>query len=535
LTKILKLKPEIVKQLHPSAVKWFAELNAAIEQQLMIDGLTTTDIEIFLSDNEREELQGHNSEIEMALVTCINPNGMYTDPRLNSSFGPIFMMMQLGSFVQVENVKSLLRIVYERKVATMQQAVKNRDEFERRTRAFKALNPPISLAKKYLKCAEEYPRFEMSINGAVDAYLEAGAFYLYQDKAKAYLRCLEVIENRRQEEKQKQRAQSAANEYNRHLNEEIRELTTRLHRREKNLSSYFQAMVQDKRYSGHNFDYILSEQQQEDLDFILVSVANRQLERLCSEDLRQFIVLPSKYYRRYYPMPSAIYSFDAVPSLDFSFEIFAVAYAEIFLKQGKKTFEGFEFSLPSIEEKDNFSLLKNTKFLGYYYSIIRPNDFNGYVFWKRIPLILLEGLLTGKTEPEGTTILAASDTVTIYRVQGFEREVNVPDKFAKYLRTIGGINELVGMGIISEKVGNIVRVVLGRGEVKWRVPLAGAKGKRGDSMKAQVFRLFDEGKSPSDHEVKALGIKPNTAYRYFQLWKRACNHGSSQCNSADKS
>ena len=518
MTAILNLKPEIAKQLHPSAAKWFDELNAAIEQQLMIDGLTTTDIETFLSDSEREELQGHNSEIEMALVACINPNAMHTEPRLNSNLGPAFLMMQLRSLTHTENIKSLLRVVYERKVATMQQAVKKRDEFERRTRAFKALNPPIVLAKKYLNCAGEYQRFEMSINGAVDAYLEAGKFYLYQDKAKAYLRCLEIIENRRQEGKRKQRAQSSANEYNRHLNEEIRELTTRLHRREKNLSSYFQAMVQDKRYSGHNFDYILSEKKRRDLDPVLVSVVDKQLERLLSDDLRQFIVLPLKYYRRYYPLPSASYSCEEVPCLDFSFDIFAVICAEVWLKPGKKSFDGFDFPLPYVEGKNGLSLLESPKFLGYYYCISRPEEIKAHIFWKRIPLIILKGLLNGEIRPEGTTISAASDEGITYRIPKLEDEITIPNAFADYLRSIGTIDQMVSMNILTKKVADIVKSeLIGLAET-CEIPSSEERVKRQDTKKASLWQLFDAGKRPGDPEVKALGINPKTVYRYYQEW-----------------
>jgi len=40
------------------------------------------------------------------------------------------------------------------------------------------------------------------------------------------------------------------------------------------------------------------------------------------------------------------------------------------------------------------------------------------------------------------------------------------------------------------------------------------------SKKAHVFQLYNDGKRPSDSEVKSLGIKPDTAYRYYQDWKK---------------
>lgn len=523
MSAILNLKPEIARQLHPSAVKWFDERSAAIEQQLTIDGLTVDDIATLLSDDEKGELQRHKSEIEMALLTCINSNAAYLGASFDSGLGPVFLMMQLRSFIHIENIKSLLRKVYERKAATRPEAVKKRDEFERRTHAFEALNPPIALARKYLNCAGEYAKFEMSVNGAVDAYLDAGEFYLYQEKASEYLRCLDVIENRHRKDIRKQCARSAADAYNRRLNEEISELTTQLHRREKNLSSYFRATAQDKRYSGHSFEYILSEKGRKELDLILVSIANKQLEGLCSEDLRQFIVLPLRYYRRYYPLPSASYSFEEVPCLDFSFDILAAIGAEVWLQPGKKSFDGFEFPLPSIEGKSGLSLLKSPKLLGYYYSISGPEELNAHVFWKSIPLILLKGLLNGEIRPEGTTISAASDEGITYRIPKLEGEITIPNAFADYLRAIGTIDQMVSMNILTMRVASIVKSEFNEITQEREVSSSEKRVKRHDTKKARVYQLFDRGKRPSNPEVKALGIKPNTVYRYYQDWKKTRN------------
>ncbi|MDH4292294.1 MAG: hypothetical protein OEV56_06780, partial [Dehalococcoidia bacterium] len=64
-------------------------------------------------------------------------------------------------------------------------------------------------------------------------------------------------------------------------------------------------------------------------------------------------------------------------------------------------------------------------------------------------------------------------------------------------------------------------------EVKHKILPAREKAVRRDSMKERVFRLFDEGKRPGDPEVKALGIKPNSAYRYYQEWKKASDRSQS--------
>ncbi|KKN59498.1 hypothetical protein LCGC14_0541120 [marine sediment metagenome] len=41
-----------------------------------------------------------------------------------------------------------------------------------------------------------------------------------------------------------------------------------------------------------------------------------------------------------------------------------------------------------------------------------------------------------------------------------------------------------------------------------------------ETRKELALALFDQGKRPSDPEVKALGLKPKTCYNYFQDWKK---------------
>jgi len=524
MVTILSLKPEIAEQLHPFAVKWFGELRGAIEKQLEIDGLTVDDVESLLSQDEEGELQRQKSEIQMALLSCVNPDVASTDLLFNSGFGPAFLMMQLRSFTAADEIKSSLRKAYKRKAAATSEPMRKKNELKRRTRAFEALNPPIALARKYLTDPAEYLRFEMSISGAVDAYLEAGELYGSHEKAKEYGQCMEMIEDRQREEARKQRARSDADAYSRCLNEEIRELTSQLCRRERNLSGYFRATIRDKRYSEHSFEYILSKEEKKKLDLILVSVANKQLERLCSEDLRQFIVLPFTYYRRYYPLQSASYSFEEIPCLDFSFDIFAALCVEIWLKPGKRSFDGFEFALPFTEGPNGLSLLKNPEFLGYYYSIAGTEALNTHLFWKRIPLVILRGLLNGEMRPKGAIVSAASDEAVTYRIPGLEGETTIPNAFADYLRKIGTIDQMISTGIMSEKVANIVKSELTElAQIREASSLKEGTT-REDTKKARADQLFDRGKRPSSPDVKALGIKPNTAYRYYQDWKKTQNH-----------
>ena len=40
------------------------------------------------------------------------------------------------------------------------------------------------------------------------------------------------------------------------------------------------------------------------------------------------------------------------------------------------------------------------------------------------------------------------------------------------------------------------------------------------SKQKEAFELFNQGKRPSDLELKALGLADRTLYNYFQLWKK---------------
>lgn len=40
------------------------------------------------------------------------------------------------------------------------------------------------------------------------------------------------------------------------------------------------------------------------------------------------------------------------------------------------------------------------------------------------------------------------------------------------------------------------------------------------SKRNKAFELFNQGKTLDDPEVQALGLKPESAKRYFRLWKQ---------------
>ncbi len=513
MTEIFGLEPEYKERLNHCALKRFNDWQERILskapqlRQLTIEQLNA-DLDAYLHDNEKVEFSKCVADIAEWLSKCMDTGDRY--------FPYAYDTQVIDPMIRIQ---SLIVETYQRAEAERQK----KEYQDRRFAAFLSIKPPVDDAKKYLN-DKEHNEFRLAVGKAIDAYIEKGTAYLSDMRAFDYGWWLEKIQERKKKEAQKLQATSTAVEYNHRLNQEMAKLTARLDQKQRDLGSYFRAKVQDMRYTNHDFDYVLSKKDETEFDGTLVSVANKRLKQLCPEILRQFVVFPSQYYRRYYPLPSASYSFEEVPSLDFNFDIFAATYAEVWLRPVKIRFDGYEFLLPWLKDKNGLPLLEKPKCLGYYYLILRPEDLGGHVFWESIPLVLLKGLLDGEARPDGSTILEATDSVTTYRVRGFEDEVEVPDKFVEYLKSIGSMDKMIDMGVMTKKVGNIVKAALGELEIERKIPPTREKTGRRDSIKEKAFRLFDGGKRPGDPEVKALGIKPNTAYRYYQDWKKACSH-----------
>ena len=513
MSAILTLKTEDAKRLNPHALErledWQDDILRSVPQlgQLNTEQLMLL-LNTYLCDTELVEFERCLGDVRRWLSDCMNTGDGY----LREAYATWVIR-------PMSRVKSLMVGAYEKA-----ESERRKEEYDEKWRAaFISMKPPVDDAEKYLN-DKEHDEFILAMGRAIDAYLERGEPYPADLRTLDYLQCLERIQERKKEEAQKLQAIDTASKYNHRLNQEIRELASRLDYERRDLADFFRANIQDKRYKNYSFDYVLSEEDKMNLDATLVSVANKRLEQLLSNELRYFISLPSRYYRLYFPLPIATYRLEKVPCIDIGFDVFAAAYAEVWLKPEIKEFNSYEFDLPWMEERNCLGPLEKARFLAYHHLILAPEDLGGHVSWRSIPLILLRGLLDGETRPDGCTLSTASDSVTAYRVQGFEGEVEVPDEFVEYLKSIGSIDEMIGTGIMSEKVGNIVKAALGEVEAKSRTSLAREKAGKRDSMKERAFRSFDNGKRLSDPEVKALGIKPKSVYRYHQEWKKARNH-----------
>jgi len=500
VTEILSLKPEDKERLNSHALErlneWQGKILSKVPQlrQLNVEQ-AKKDLATYLDENEIAEFNKCLADIKSWLSECMDTGDKY--------FSYAYATWVITPMSRIEY---LVTKTYQTK----------EDEKEWNT-AYNALNPPGRDAKTYLT-DEEYKGFVKAAGQAIRARIEKGEDYLGDARSVDYQRYLARIHDRKEKEKLLFIARLAAQEFNRQLNEEKVRLRALLSPNRKVLEGYFRKQVKDRRYSGQDFSRLLSQKEKQDFDNILVGVSRSKAEELVPKDFRSFIV--SECWRSFFLLPSVDYILEEVPCLSFMFEVFAVVETGVWLKPGQKQFNSYVFDFPWGEKKDSSSA-KTREFLGYHHFLLTPEELEGWSFWQDIPLVLLRGLLSGETRPSGTVITSASNDEMTYKVEGFEEQVEIPTQIAEYLEHIGSIDGMVDMGIMSKKVGNIVQTALAELEAKRKTPPATKKAGRRDSIKEMASHLFDEGKRPSDPEVKALGIKPNTAYRYYQDWKKA--------------
>ena len=484
---ILSLEPEgIEKRMHPRALEHFRKFQADARFEVPLEEL---------KDDEKPEFQRYMNQIKDGLRTCVDiGDGDSLDNQAK------LLLFEVHTIIPMFSIRQSLKKVYDRKVKSLREEQEKRKEEERQRAAKakeeqrkreekaeaqrrekeeeerwraarKAVNPPIDDAEKYLNKPGEHDRYIQAALVAIEVYMEKGEEYVDDSRTFDYRWYLKEISRRKTQEAQKAHAISEAKKYNAYLNQEISRLRSKLEPKQKDLITYFKLKIKDSRHTDHNFDYVLSVEETNDFDSTLVSVANEKLEQLIPNDLRQFIAIPSQYYRIYIPLPSASYNLKGIPCLDFSFDIFAAAYGEVWLKVSQKEFEGYIFDLPATEGTNGSALLEKPQFIGYHYLVLTPQDLGSGVPWDSIPLVLIKGLMNGELQPAGTTVLAVSEARTTYKINGFEGQSTIPDSFADYLKEIGGIDQMVSIGIIGKKVANVIKKIFTQPETKGKTPL----------------------------------------------------------------
>ena len=521
IAKILGFKHENVSRIHLHALERLNELNNDILRevpefgQLDINEINA-DLDTYLNDGDKARLEEDKVDITEWLCKSVDVTDSSSYPYATWIIHP---MSEFKSLIQkAYRAKAEEAREEERRQQEEAEAERMKKEKEERWwAAYKALNIPATDASTYLK-PEEHEEFADSILGAVDAYFAKKESYILDSRAGDYLLWINEINKRKEEERQKIVDNLAAREFNNSLSKHIAGLKYKLSNKPRDLQNYFTAKIQDKRYTGHNFDYVLDDEQERRFDVTLVRVANDKLKQIIPPDLLEFIEIPSTYYRLYFPLPLISFNFEGIPCLDFCFDIFTTAYAEVLLKPKVKKFGICSFNLPAGKEGSVLVPLEEPELLGYFYILLTPEDLGGYVPWETIPLVLLKGLMNGETKPPGITISAASDSTVTYKIAKFKEEVNIPDSFASYLRDIGNFDKLLSKANATEKVASIVRAELRELKVEHEALSPEGKTIRKDSKKEKAFRLFREGKGPTSPEIKALRLHKSTPFKYYNQY-----------------
>lgn len=447
------MNPDDEKRLHPYALerfnKWRTDILSSIPQlgELNADEIEA-DVNTYLADCEKARLAKHRAEIVEWLKRCLDIGGDY----LPSPYDTHVVDHMLG-------IKSLLREVYDRKEAKKKEEQRKRECEKRWQAAFEALAPPLDNAKIYLS-NEEHQRFEGSFFGAVNARLEKGEKYSTDARASEYCRLCAVIRERCEERQRKEAAESESWRYNRTLIDEIEKLKSGLYHQPQNIEDCFERSVVDSRFTGQRFVELLSAEERASLRARIDRIARDKLQELVSGALTDCINCELNTFL--FLLPSADYSFEGVPCLDFILDAFAVVETRVWLRPAQKRFGNYVFTLPLTEHKcgscgSYFKMLEEPELLGYHYVVLTPADTGIYLFWQRVPLVLIRGLMLGDAEPVGTVIIRASEGETEYRVKNFKMEVTIPDSFASYMIDIGGIDGMETLGILSEKLTDHVR------------------------------------------------------------------------------
>ena len=505
MAEILSLKPEDEKRLHPEAAKWLNNWMAEIESEVPLQELSDDDLNTLLSDDERRDFIRYKDEITGGLARCINMD------EASAIIGLSLGAFKLDSLLPMWNIKSLLKKAYNRK----EEEQRKREREKRWHVAGEAVNPPINEAKRYLN-DEEYDKFIQAALEAIEVYLKKGEDYLDDVGTFEYRWWLEKIKGRKEEERRQIAAKLEAQGYNQRLNKEKARLKALLCPTTKDPESYFKKEIEDCRYTGQSFHQFLSSEEEHAFDRTIVDIGTRKLDEIISSDFRQFI--DGKCWRSYFLLPSAEYNLEGLPCLDFMFDVFAIVEVRVWLKPGQKNFGGYVSNLPWREEGGYSVVLQEPEFLGYHYLVLTPKDLDGYSFWQSIPLVLLKGLLNGETKPNGTTISATSDDMITYKIPKFKEEVVIPDSLAGYLKNIGNIDQMVSIGIITEKVGSIVKSELGEVKIEHEASPLEDRIKRKGTKKVKAFQLFSEGKGPTSPELKALAMHKSTRFKYYNQY-----------------
>jgi len=498
--KFFGLKHEDEKRLHPHALKRFNDWKAEIIREVpQLDHLDiheiNADINTHLKDTEKDWAAKHKDNISAWLWKCIDIGKGY------SCYSPVYDTSVISDMY---GLKRLVKTAYESKA----KAEKKKAEAEEKNRQWdEAVSHvyPLQLSKdagRYLSNDDQEKLLE-AVGVAIKIYLKQGDGYLDNYKTFDYRWYLRKINNEKEKERRHLDAQAQAQAFRPRLDQGLEEIERKLSPKQEAPAVIFKRWCSNKgenRYLEEPFTDILASEDDEKRNWTqgYIPSAEEELQKFIPEELRNFILAKPK--ATFFLLPDAHYSHCGVPCLDFYFDVFAVISFVVSAQAGQKVFNGYKFNF--------LNNLREPKPLGIYKIIITSNEPH---FWQSVPIGIIHALVGGNLQPPNTTILQRTDQLTVYEVKKFEEDIcEIPISFERYCRSLGSVKKMEELGIIKKRTAEILEL-----------PQPIINQKESKSKKAQAFALFSQGKRPGDGEVKYLGIKPNSAYRYYQDWKKA--------------
>ncbi len=504
-TKIFGLTHEDEKRLSPYALKrfndWKAEIIREVPQleQLTLDEFNA-DINTYLNDDEKSWAAKHTGNISEWLRKCLD---------IGNGYSPYPYDRWIIS--SMSELKKSIKTAYERKG----KAEKEKAEAEEKHQLWEEASChvfPFKLlkeAKRYLD-KDDIDKLYDAAGVAIDVYLKEGDSYLDSYKTFDYRWWLGEINHRKEKERIRLDAEVQAQAFNTRLDQGLKEIEGKLSPEKEDPAVIFKRYCSNKgetRYLGESFADILGAGDDKKKNWTqgYILAAQAKLQEFIPEELRDFILAKPK--ETFFLLPCANYSHCGVPCLDFYFDVFTVVTIMVSAQAGQKVFNGIPFNF--------LTNLREPELLGFYQITITPKEPH---FWQSIPISIIRALIDGNPEPPGTTILERTDRLTVYEVKKFEEDIcEIHISFERYCRSLGSVKKMEELGIIKERTAEILEL-----------PQPIINRKESKSKKAKAFALFNQEKRPSDPEVKALGTKPETAYRYYQDWKKEATVGNNR-------
>ncbi|MFC2013457.1 hypothetical protein ACFLU8_01005 [Chloroflexota bacterium] len=506
LAEIFFLGPEDEKRLHLYALKrfndWKAEIFNKVPQleHLTIDEINT-DLNTHLNDNEQAWNAKYRDNILEWLGKCFD---------IGNNYSPYPYATWITH--SMYEFKRLVKTAYERKEEKAREEERKREEDRLREEAFFHVYP-LQLwkeAERYLSIDEQKKLLDAA-GVAIKVYLKEGDSYLDSYETFDYRWWLKEINYRKEKEQIRLDAEAQAQAFRARLDQGLKEIKEKLSPKKEDPVVRFKRYCSnngENRYQGESFADILASDDDKKKKWKqgYIPAAEAKPQESIPRELKDFIL--TEPAAAFFLLPSANYSFCGIPCLDIYFDVFAVVTVAVSVQAGSKKLNGIPYNF--------LTNLQEPKFLGFYQIIITPNEPH---FWQSVPISIIRALFDGNLEPQNTTILERTDELTVYEVKKFEEDIcEIPISFERYCRNLGSFEKMRELGIIKERIAEILELPR---------PIR-INHKESKSKKAQAFQLYNEGKRPSDSEVKSLGIKPESAYRYYQDWKKEATVGNNR-------